>query len=46
METIPKSSIEQGDICFLLDISYYGAVYRFSTVPIDIEDLDGDYRRW
>ena len=39
METIPKSRIEQGDICFLLDISYYGAVYRFSTVPIDIEDL-------
>jgi hypothetical protein len=38
MDTIKRSDIEQGDICFLLDIEYYGAIYRFSTVPIDIED--------
>ena len=39
MDTIKRSQIEEGDVCFLLDISYYGAIYRFSTVPIDISDL-------
>ena len=38
MDTIKRSDIQQGDICFLLDIEYFGAIYRFSTVPIDIED--------
>lgn len=38
MDTIKRSDIEQGDICFLLDIEYFGAIYRFSTVPIDISD--------
>ena len=39
MDTIKRSEIQEGDICFLLDIEYYGAVYRFSTIPIDIEDI-------
>lgn len=39
MDTIKRSDIEQGDICFLLDIEYFGAIYRFSTVPIDISDI-------
>ena len=38
MDTIKRSDIQQGDICFLLDIEYFGAIYRFSTVPIDISD--------
>tara|TARA_B100000900_G_scaffold415816_1_gene447332 strand:- start:3532 stop:5229 length:1698 start_codon:yes stop_codon:yes gene_type:complete len=38
MDTIKRSQIEQGDVCFLLDIEYFGAIYRFSTVPIDISD--------
>lgn len=39
MDTIKRSQIEQGDVCFLLDIQYFGAIYRFSTVPIDISDI-------
>ena len=39
MDSIKASAVESGDICFLLDINYYGSIYRFSTVPIDIEDL-------
>jgi hypothetical protein len=39
MDTIKRSEIQEGDICFLLDIEYYGAIYRFSTIPIDIEDI-------
>lgn len=40
METNIKPSDLQGrDICFLLDIEYAGAVFRFSTFPINIEDL-------
>jgi hypothetical protein len=27
------------EICFLLDIDYLGMLYRFSTIPIDLEDL-------
>lgn len=38
MDTIKRSDIQQGDICFLLDIEYFGAIYRFSTVPIEISD--------
>ena len=38
MDTIKRSQIEQGDVCFLLDIEYFGAIYRFSTVQIDISD--------
>ena len=38
MDTISRAKIEQGDICFLLEVTYYGAIYRFSTIPIDIED--------
>ena len=38
MDTIKRSDIQQGDICFLLDIEYFGAIYRFSTVPIEITD--------
>ena len=38
MDTIKRSDIQQGDICFLLDIEYFGAIYRFSTVPINISD--------
>ena len=40
METNIKPSDLQGrDICFLLDIEYAGAVFRFSTFPINIEDF-------
>lgn len=39
MDTIKRSDIQQGDICFLLDIEYFGAIYRFSTVPIEISDI-------
>jgi len=42
MDTIKRSEIQEGDICFLLDIEYYGAIYRFSTIPIDIEDITED----
>ena len=39
MDSLLKPSQLQGkDICFLLDIEYYGVLYRFSTFPIDIED--------
>ena len=38
MDTIKRSDIQEGDVCFLMDIEYFGAIYRFSTVPIDIED--------
>lgn len=39
MDTIKRSSIQEGDVCFLLDVEYFGAIYRFSTVPLDIQDL-------
>ena len=26
------------EMCFLLDIDYLGKLYRFSTIPIDLED--------
>lgn len=39
MDTIKRSDIESGEVCFLLDIYYFGAIYRFSTVPIEIEDI-------
>lgn len=26
------------EMCFLLDIEYQGKIYRFSTIPIDLED--------
>ena len=26
------------EMCFLLDIEYLGKIYRFSTIPIDLED--------
>ena len=28
------------ELCFLLDIDYFGKVFRFSTIPIDLEDLE------
>ena len=39
MDTIKRSDIIEGEVCFLLDIYYYGTPYRFSTIPISIEDL-------
>ena len=39
MDSIKRSEILQGDICFLLEIDYYGTPYRFSTIPIQIEDI-------
>lgn len=40
METnIKPSDLRGRDICFLLDIEYGGAIFRFSTFPINIEDL-------
>lgn len=33
------SDLQGRDICFLLDINYQGAIFRFSTFPIDLEDI-------
>ena len=33
-----ESDLIGSEVCFLLTIDYIGAVYRFSTYPIDIED--------
>ena len=30
--------IQGADICFLLSVTWEGMDYRFSTVPIDIQD--------
>ena len=39
MDTIKPSTIQDGDVCFLLNIEYYGTPYRFSTIPISITDI-------
>lgn len=36
---IKPSDLDDGYICFLLDIEYQGVPYRFSTIPIDLQDL-------
>lgn len=33
------SDLRGREICFLLDVEYQGSTRRFSTFPIDIEDL-------
>jgi hypothetical protein len=35
---IKRSDLQGKDICFLLDVDYYGVKHRFSTFPIDITD--------
>ena len=37
---IKPSDLQGRDICFLLDIEYNGGLFRFSTFPIDIEDVN------
>lgn len=32
------NDMKGNDVCFLLDVDWLGMTYRFSTVPIDIED--------
>lgn len=40
-------NFQEMDLCFLLDIDYFGKVFRFSTVPIDLDDtLTGDTVRY
>lgn len=33
------SQLQGGQICFLLDVDYQGVIHRFSTFPIDLEDI-------
>ena len=33
-----------GEVCFLLEIDWMGMIYRFSTVPIDLEAPDQSLR--
>ena len=32
------NEFEGMEMCFLLDVDYLGKIYRFSTIPIDLED--------